>query len=272
MFGFVMQVLMRQYELKLELSDEDMRHWSAQSAMHPQDHPSHLTTMYVADLRLKLGRLLESGQRNDRTTQLAMRILSAARKLESMMTQRLSANKAKEKQPQEVSGRLTALEENPMATPIVYSDWWTATRTLNKYAFRLLLCNIIADAAEWLDGQPEKNFEDSLQRADNIAREDIKDIIASIPYLCTWAAGKPRGASSPCGLNDVASVEGLTSLLAIWPLWLAGDSRFATQGQKNYIRSRLSWIGENVGVKHASSVCKVGVPPGIDNFRVASSR
>lgn len=256
MFGFVMQVLMRQYDLKLDLSDEDMYRWTVQAAMHPSDHPPHLTAMYVADLRLKLGRLVELGERNVKTIQTAMQILGTAQKFESMMTQRLEADSLESLENPEARAVPSLSSEHPALSTIVYTDWWTATRTLNKYAFRLLLCNIIADVSEWLDG-PEGQFKGSSQKAIDIAKDDVENIVASIPYLCTWSSGKPRGASSPCGLNDVASVEGLTSLLAIWPLYLAADSRFATAEQKSYIQRRLCWIGENVGVKHASGVSKV---------------
>lgn len=262
MFGFVMQVLMRQYDLKLDMSEEDMCRWTVQAAMHPSDHPPHLTSMYVADLRLKFGRLLESNERSVETIQVAMQILGTAQKFESMMTQRVNAESMESPGQRIVPSHSS---EHPAMSTIVYSDWWTATRSLNKYALRLLLCNIIADVSEWLDG-PEGQFKGSSQKAIDIAKDDVENIIASIPYLCTWGAGKPRGASSPCGLNDVASVEGLTSLLAIWPLYLAGDSRFATAEQKHYIQRRLSWIGENVGVKHASGVSKVRIPQDRNNF------
>lgn len=253
MFGFVMQVLMRQYEMKLDMSEEDMCRWTVQAAMHPSDHPPHLTAMYVADLRFKCGRVIESQERNAETIQMAMQILGTAQKFESMMTQLLDAESMENPEARAVP---SLSPEHPAMSTIVYSDWWTATRSINKYAFRLLLCNIIADVSEWLDG-PEGQFKGSSQKAIDLAKDDVENIVASIPYLCTWGAGKPRGASSPCGLNDVASVEGLTSLLAIWPLYLAADSRFATIEQKDYIQRRLCWISENVGVKHASAVSKV---------------
>lgn len=257
MFDFVMQVLMRQYELSLEVTEDDLCRWTVQAAMQPKGQRPHLVAMWVGDLRLKVDRLLKTKERNAETNESALGILTAAQKFERMVTKRFEAEEpdllGEKRMP-------SLLENHPAAHTIVYSDWWTATRSLNKYAFRLLLCHMIADTSEWLDqggpGSPSQ-FIGAGQQAREVAVNDIETIIASIPYLCAWGSGEPRGASSPCGRSDVASVEGITSLLVVWPLYLAANSQFATQEQKDYIQRKLGWIGETVGVKHASGVSKV---------------
>lgn len=244
---------MRQYELSLDVTEEDLCQWTVQASMHPEHRKPHLTAMWVGDLRLRVARLIEARERSVTTIQTAMEILGAAQKFERLVTRRFEA------EDRELLGEeivpCAVSPEHPAGRKIVYSDWWTATRSINKYAFRLLLCHIIADVSGWLDGS-ESQFTGSGSKAAQIARQDIDSIIASIPYLCSWRAGASRGASSPCGRDDIASVEGITSLLVIWPLYLAGDSQFATREQKEYIQRRLGWIAENRGVKHASGVSK----------------
>lgn len=254
MFDFIMQVLMRQYDMTLSFTEEEMCCWTMQASMHPGAEGPALMPMWVANLRLRVARIVDRNERTPETLQAAMELLGMAQKFERMVTQGFEAE----------GSELAATErhlpsrtpEHPAETTIVYADWWTATRALNKYAFRLLLCHIIADVSEWLDG-PEAQFRGSTSKAIDIARTDIENIIASIPYLCAWSPGQPRGASSPCGRDDVSSVEGLTSFVAIWPLYLAGDSRFASPEQKRYILRKLKWMGENVGVKHAVCISRV---------------
>lgn len=206
-----------------------------------------MTAMWVADLRLKVARLVETYEKSPKTTQTAMEVLGAAQTFERMVTQRF-----------ESVGEEWPMEENPATggKQFVYPDWWTATRSLNKYAFRLLLCHIIADVSDWLDGT-EGQFQGSGMKAAAIAKEDIENIMASIPYLCGWKAGEQRGATSPCGRDDVSSAEGITSLLVIWPLFVAGESRFATDWQREYIQRKLGWIGDHMGVRHARGVAQV---------------
>lgn len=264
---------MRQYALSLTCSDEDVRRWAVQASLRPKQQRPHLTAMYVGHLRQKVARLLKTDERSAKTVQEAMAILGTAQKFERMVTQRFEAEAT------ELRGERVA--SSPLADPargtttLVYSDWWTAARSLNKYAFRLLLCHIIADMSDWLGEGPvnanaeadananananTQSPEDPGAKAANIAKQDIESIITSIPYLCTWEEGKSRGASSPCGRNDLVSTQGITSLLVIWPLYLAGDSRFATAEQKEYIQHKLAWMADNRGVRHALGVSKVGV-------------
>lgn len=225
-----------------------------QAAKHSGADRPHLTAMWVADLRLKVARLVESQDRSPDGIQSAMKILSSAQKFEWLVSQRFEAKKSERLGTQ---NQLQTTTGHAMQRPHVdYRDWWSATRALNKHAFRLLLCHIIADISDWLN-EGTGLFQGSGAKAANTAKEDIEAIMASLPYLCDRKSEEYRGASSPCGRDDLSSVEGITSLLVIWPLYLAGESRFATSVQKGHIQSRLDWIGDNMGVKHASGVSKV---------------
>lgn len=245
---------MRQYELSLAVTEDDLCLWTMQAAKHSGVDRPHLTAMWVADLRLKVARLIEFPDRSPSGIQSAMRILSTAQKFEWLVSQRFEAKK---------SGTLgtqrplqTTTDHAMQRANVDYRDWWSATRALNKHAFRLLLCHIIADISDWLN-EGTGLFQGSSAKAANTAKKDIETIMASLPYLCDRKSEEYRGASSPCGRDDLSSVEGITSLLIIWPLYLAGESRFATWAQKEQIQSRLGWIGDKMGVKHASGVSKV---------------
>ncbi|KAJ4393250.1 hypothetical protein N0V93_002458 [Gnomoniopsis smithogilvyi] len=254
MFNFVMQVLMRQYVLSLTCSDDDVKRWSTQASMRPKHQQPHLAAMYVGHLRQKAARLLAASERNAKITQDAIEVLGTAQKFEKLVTQRFDAE-ASQLLGERVEPSPNA--DDSYGSTLVYSDWWTASRSLNKYAFRLLICHIIADISDWLCKGPDAlHFQGSVLKAATIAKRDIDSIIASIPYLCAWEEGKPRGASSPCGRDDVASTQGITSMMIIWPLYLAGKSRFATVEQKEYILRKLAWMAENRGVRHALGVSK----------------
>lgn len=247
---------MRQYELNLAVTEDDVCRWTMQASKHAGADRPHLTSMWVADLRLKVAVLIESQDRSPERIQSAMKILSSAQKFEWLVTQRFEAE---DSQMVGEEHQLQTLTSNATNTTAVYTDWWSATRTLNKYALRLLLCHIIADISNWLN-EGTGLFQGSGAKAANTAKEDIEAIMASLPYLCDRKSEEYRGAPSPCGRDDLSSVEGITSLLVIWPLYLAGESRFATSEQKEHIQHRLVWIGDNMGVKHASGVSQVRCP------------
>lgn len=255
---------MRQYVLSLTCTEDDVCRWTAQAGMRLKNQRPHLAAMYVGHLRQKAARLLEARERNAKTTQEAMEILGTAQKFEKLVTQSFEAEATEllgERIATPSSSSPSTAADASRDSTLVYSDWWTASRSLNKFAFRLLICHIIADISDWLGDGPNAQFQGSGMKAAAIAKKDIDSIIASIPYLCAWREGKSRGASSPCGRNDLASTQGITSLLVIWPLYLAGNSRFATVEQKEYIRHKLTWMAENRGVRHALGVSKVCISP-----------
>lgn len=247
---------MRQYVLSLTCSEDDVCRWTVQAAQRPKQQRPHMTAMYVGLLRQKVARILETDERNAKTTQEAMEVLGTAQKFEELVSERFEAE-ATELLGERIVSPSDA--NDPCKATLVYSDWWTAARSLNKLAFRLLICHIIVDMLDWLgDGLDARSQRCGMKAAAN-AKRDIESIIASIPYLCAWKEGKSRGASSPCGRNDIASTQGIASLLVIWPLYLAGDSRCATVEQKEYIQQKLAWMAENRGVRHALGVSKVRI-------------
>jgi len=238
---------MRQYELCIACSEEDICRWAFQAGMRPKEDRPHLTAMYVASLRLQAARLCEKVKRDAITVQEAMRILRTAQKFEKLVSARIDAE---------------SMESPGKVSPISgHSDWWTTALSLNKHAFRLLICHLIADVCAWLSwpGTQCSEFDESARNAAEVAKPDIDSIISIIPYLCTWTEGRRRGASSPCGRNDAQSTQGLTHLMVIWPLYLAADSPLATATQRDYIQLKLQLMAENLGVRHASAVSRVRI-------------
>ncbi|KAI3398381.1 hypothetical protein diail_9473 [Diaporthe ilicicola] len=249
MFDLVMESLMRQSDLTTVIEDEDINRWSKQASSLPLAKRPHLTSMRMLDLRSKLANLLRSPRRDSEATRKAVKILMTAQEFEKRVTQYYE------------SEDLMAKKNLWLATPdedtnLIYPDWWTATGWLNKYACRLLICHIIADVSTWL-AESEEWPQNIGKKAAETAREDIRNIIASIPYLCSWkgmGSDPPKGANAPCGSDDADSVEGVTNLMVIWPLVLTADSQFVTPEQKEYVQGKLGWFGQNMGVKHASII------------------
>lgn len=209
--------------------------------------------MRMLDLRSKLTSLLGSQRRDSEATRKAVKILMTAQEFERRVSQYYESEDLMAK-------KNLWLAKADANADLVYPDWWTATRWLNKYAFRLLICHIIADVSDWLAESTDPWPQNMGTSASQTAKEDIHNIIASIPYLCSWkgiGGDPPKGANSPCGSDDVDSVEGITNLMVIWPLVLTAESQFVTPEQKEYVQGRLGWIGENMGVKHAAVVCEV---------------
>lgn len=262
---------MRQYTQSVTCSDEDILRWSVQAGMQRGAARQHLTAMYAGNLRLKATRLSEK-TRDAATIQEAMGILGAAQKFMHAVKQSVeednmaSSEESAAAAMSPLSGSANSPPPQAHPVPLMYPDWWTATRCINKFAFRLFMCRIVADVAEWLDGSSmgANIYDSSMQfqgsagmEAAALGQSDIESIMASIPYLCSWTKGQTRGASSPCGKNDIESTQGITHLLVIWPLYLAAESCFATAAQREYIQLNLKLLADNMGVRHASAVSKV---------------
>lgn len=248
---------MRQYDLSTVIGDDDILRWSTQASSIPIANRPHLTSMRMLDLRSKLANLLGSPRRDSEATRKAVKILMTAQEFERRVSQYYESEDLMAK-------KNLWLAKSDANADLVYPDWWTATRWLNKYAFRLLICHIIADVSNWLAESTDPWPQNLGTTASQTAKEDIHNIIASIPYLCSWkgiGGDPPKGAQSPCGSDDADSVEGITNLMVIWPLVLAAESQFVTPEQKEYVQGRLGWIGENMGVKHAAVVCEVRSEP-----------
>ncbi|KAG8165093.1 hypothetical protein KVR01_005368 [Diaporthe batatas] len=237
MFDLVMESLMRQYDLSTVIGDDDIIRWSTQASSIPRANRPHLTSMRMLDLRSKLASLLASPRRDSEATRKAVKILMTAQEFERRVTQYYES--------EDLMAKKNLWHTKSESAHIVYPDWWTATRWLNKYAFRLLICHIIADVSNWLAESADPWPQTLGTTASHTAKEDIHNIIASIPYLCSWKGigeDPPKGAKSPCGSDDAASVEGITNLMVIWPLVLAAESQFVTPEQKEYVQGRLGWI------------------------------
>ncbi|KAI7783342.1 hypothetical protein LA080_011902 [Diaporthe eres] len=252
MFDLVMESLLRQYDLSTVIGDDDILRWTTQASSIPHGNRPHLTSMRMLDLRSKLASLLGSPRRDSEATRKAVKILMTAQEFERRVSHYYESEDLMAKK----NLWLAKPDEN---ADLIYPDWWTATRWLNKYAFRLLICHIIADVSSWLAESTDPWPQNLGTSASKTAKEDIHNIIASIPYLCSWKGigeDPPKGAQSPCGSDDANSVEGITNLMVIWPLVLTAESQFVTPEQKEYVQGRLGWIGQNMGVKHAAVVCE----------------
>jgi len=114
-------------------------------------------------------------------------------------------------------------------------------------------------AVSWTEYPNDYRLTSTYHKARQRCIELIDGIIASIPYFLGWEKG-PGGAfaggrQSACG--DQSFVIGVSAFYVMWPMFVAASSDFATPEQRAFVKGRLVYIAENVGVNQAYKLMKV---------------
>jgi len=94
------------------------------------------------------------------------------------------------------------------------------------------------------------------------ASQLIDDIIATTPYFFGWNCDAEIAvfgeAYFPCGDNRITG-KGVTGIWAMYPLFAASASDFATYSQRIWMRGRLEYISEVLGVNQAHVLLQLPV-------------
>lgn len=93
------------------------------------------------------------------------------------------------------------------------------------------------------------------------ASQLIDDIIATTPYFFGWdrdvETAEFEDSYFPCGSDNKITGKGVTGIWAMYPLFAASTSDFATYSQRIWMRGRLKYISEVLGVNQAHVLLQV---------------
>ncbi|KAB8290044.1 hypothetical protein EYC80_010370 [Monilinia laxa] len=142
-----------------------------------------------------------------------------------------------------------------------YVELWMATTHNVARASRLFILTTVLRCTAWLssgvDYRLTSEYIDISRRASLL----IDDIISSVPFFFGWNTkdNLPVVENSyfPCGNNSKIGGKGVTGVWAIWPIFAAAASDFATNSQRLWLRGRLKYIAEDLGIRQAEALLQV---------------
>ena len=116
---------------------------------------------------------------------------------------------------------------------------------------RLYIHSITLRCLAWVSG-PDADYRNTAEyrRAQSICSAVVTDIVASVPFVFGWA--KPHETSTET--LQPASVSGI---YAMWFVFVAGSSDFATEAQRVYLKRTLNYIAEEIGIGQAKILAGV---------------
>ncbi|PQE29163.1 negative acting factor protein [Rutstroemia sp. NJR-2017a BBW] len=137
-----------------------------------------------------------------------------------------------------------------------YRDLWMATTHSMARVSRLFIFTSILRCTAWLT--IPLNCEESIEyiTISKQARILIEEIIASIPYfLGHETEDKSISAFTdsyfPCGSGTKIGGTGVSGMFAMWPIFAAIGSDFTSDSQRSWLRGRLKYIAETLGMHQA---------------------
>jgi hypothetical protein len=146
-----------------------------------------------------------------------------------------------------------------------YSDIWMATTHNMARVSRLFIFTSILRCTAWLT--LPFNYEDTLEyiTISKQSRVLIEEIIASIPYYFGHEI-EDTGISAftdsyfPCGSSSKIGGTGVTGIFAMWPIFATVGSDFTSDAQRLWLRGRLKYIAETLGIHQAKMLLQVSSP------------
>lgn len=124
---------------------------------------------------------------------------------------------------------------------------------------QILVWTSILRTTAWTGYPADYRLSSTYSRARQRCIELIDGIIASVPYFLGLKT-RPEGAlagdsQSACGTSTL--VKGVGAFYVMWPMFVAANSDFATPEQRAFVKGRLVYIAENLGVNQASKLIQV---------------
>lgn len=132
---------------------------------------------------------------------------------------------------------------------MIYNIIWTSHLFLTTSIFRCMAWLVQPD--DWRSG-------DEYERAVQATRRRIGDIVASMAYACSWNGYQQEYADFTCGVPGPGSPsKGVAGMCVFRPAFTAMMSDYATPEQKKYLRDRLRFLADEVGIKQVNVLLKV---------------
>lgn len=144
---------------------------------------------------------------------------------------------------------------------VAYSELWVAYYHNVVRSCRLYIWTTILRCVAWMSTPRDYRLSPEYSTASSACRQLIEDIVASVPYFFGWNRNKDAAMADKsnfaCGISDDASIKGISGVFVMWPMFSAAASDFASPSQRMYLRGRLRYIAEQMGINQAGVLLQV---------------
>lgn len=144
----------------------------------------------------------------------------------------------------------------------VYRDFYIASVWNMVRVSRLILASLVVRCAAWGCSPVDYRTTTEYATAARTCVDTITDIIASVPYHLGWHLKPERKhllekqlSGFACGEDN--ALKGLAGYFLTWPLGCIQGQDYTTDSQRRWIKGRLKYIADELGVKYAHLICKV---------------
>ncbi|KAL2070444.1 hypothetical protein VTL71DRAFT_13470 [Oculimacula yallundae] len=143
----------------------------------------------------------------------------------------------------------------------VFGDLWMANKYSAARSCKVMIWSTILRCVAWLNGPDAYMHSAEYVEGSIKCRVIIEDIISSAPYYFGWTPEtSPRVANTFEHDTEIrATMKGPVSVHLLWPLYVAATSDFSTPSERIYLRGKLQYIGDNLGVSQARIALKDGL-------------
>ncbi|RDW73766.1 hypothetical protein BP5796_07208 [Coleophoma crateriformis] len=142
----------------------------------------------------------------------------------------------------------------------MYDDIFVASCWNLARVSRLFISGIVIRCAAWVCAPVDYRTTPEYATAARLGVDMICDIVASIPYHLGWrtdengalTAGDLTGFA--CGADNITNPKALGGFFVLYPLFSASCSDFATDSQRKWMKGRLSYISDTMGMNQARTL------------------
>ncbi|KAK0724767.1 hypothetical protein B0H67DRAFT_598256 [Lasiosphaeris hirsuta] len=137
----------------------------------------------------------------------------------------------------------------------IYNDLWISSVWNLARTARLILMSIAVRCAAWACSPVDYRTTPEYATAAQIAADNITDILASAPYHLGWHTKRRHLFNSSdlsgfaCGEDE--GIKGLAGYFLTWPLACVMSQDYLTDAQRQWVKGRLKYIGDELGVRYA---------------------
>lgn len=242
----------------------------APTSNHDEDY-SWLLTEHCADayvsrvatlsiscskIRMKVDRVLSGGRRDPQKIQTVLHLLRAA--------QALSKKLSNLDQPQnavwrvERTGDVDDGVEPPPGDVYNFHNLYVCMIYTITWTSHLFITTCIFRCTAWLVSPEHWQSGEEYELAVQATKRRIADIVAALPYACTWNGYNSDYGDFAVGATTANSpAKGVAGMCVYKPAFTAMMSDYATAEQKKYLKGRLRFLADVVGIKQVNALLNV---------------
>lgn len=236
--------------------------WGQHLISDKSGHIALVLNMKTTLIRAEADALLTSGPKTAEKIDKALDLLRRARAIVVELGRWLE--NCHPTWPRYVSGWAEEVPDNKLDSAAAfggplhtYPNVWIAGKHLNTNASRIMLSGIMVRCVKWICAPSDHTRTDDYIEAMRIGRDEVTNVIASVPYFVSWSGDAATTPYFPCGAPTAP--KAYSAVTALYPLLCTGLSVFATTRQKKWLCGRLRFMSETMGIKQADLFAQVGL-------------